>query len=205
MKDNEAIKELHDIRSMMERSSRFQTISGWGLVIVGALALIAAWVAYTIFSESTTLFGDTHLLWSHKTQVAVYGSIILVCISGLTVFASSMLMAKRKNMPFSFDHTMRRAVFNFCVPLVTGGLLCLALIFQQHYGLTSSIMLIFYGLALINCHHHSHPLLGILGYLELILGLFDCFVATHALLFWAVGFGLLHIVFGLYITVKVNK
>ena len=41
-----------------------------------------------------------------------------------------------------------------------------------------------------------------LGYLELALGLADCFVVTHALLFWALGFGVLHVVFGLLLIVK---
>ena len=113
-----------------------------------------------------------------------------------------MWMARRKKIPFAFDATMRRTILNFSVPLLAGGILCLALVLQGHYGLTSSIMLIFYGLALINCHHFSIQLLGYLGYAELLLGLADCFVSTHALLFWAIGFGVLHILFGLYLATK---
>ncbi|MBP5548039.1 MAG: hypothetical protein J6X58_03995 [Bacteroidales bacterium] len=206
MDNNEAIKDLRDIRAMMEKSSRFQAISGWGLTIIGILALTASWIAHAIFSETGgTLFGDTERLWAHKTQVAVYGSMILVCICGLIVFLSSMIMARRKGIDFKFDNTMRRVLINFTVPLLAGGLLCLALVMQHHYGLTSSIMLIFYGLALINCHHFSHPTLGLLGYLELLLGLIDCFVATHALLFWTIGFGVLHIVAGISFIIKERK
>jgi len=206
MDNKEAIQELRSIRSMMERSSRFQTINGWGILTIGILALAAAWIADSLFNGGTnrwftSLYGDTGYLWSHKTQLAVFGSLTLLVICGLIVFLSSWWMARRQNTPFIFDSAMRRVVFNFCTPLLAGGILCLALVLQGHYGLTSSIMLIFYGLALINCHHFSHPLLGWLGYIELILGLADCFIATHALLFWALGFGVLHIAFGVYLVV----
>ena len=207
MNNTDAIKELKDIRSMMERSSRFQSVSGWGVLAVGLVAVVAAVVADALFNGGqdswlTTLYGDTSRLWAHKTQIAVFGSLILVVACGATVFLSSLWMARRKRIPFGFDATLRRTVVNFTVPLVAGGLLCLALVMQGHYGLTSSIMLIFYGLALINCHHFSLKMLGVLGYAELLLGLVDCFVATRALLFWAVGFGLLHVLLGIYLIVK---
>ena len=192
---------------MMERSSRFQSVSGWEVLAVGLMALVAAWVADGLFNNGTngwltTLYGDTSYLWAHKTQIAVFGSLILVSVCGLTVFLSSLLMARRKNISFIFDATLRRVIVNFSIPLLAGGILCLALVLQGHYGLTSSIMLIFYGLSLVNCHHFSLPMLGWLGYAELLLGLADCFIATHALLFWAVGFGVLHILLGIYLITK---
>ena len=207
MDNKDALKELRDIRTMMERSSRFQSVSGWGILAVGVMALVAAWVADGLFNGGTngwftTLYGDTAYLWAHKTQIAVFGSLILVAVCGTTVFLSSFLMARRKNIPFIFDATLRRVIFNLSIPLLAGGVLCLALVLQGHYGLTSSIMLVFYGLALVNCHHFSLPMLGGLGYAELLLGLADCFVATHALLFWAIGFGVLHIALGIYLIAR---
>lgn len=206
MNNNEALKDLRDIRSMMERSSRFQAVNGWGVLAAGVMALVAAWVAGAIFNGgSTTLYGDTDFLWDHKTQIAVWGSLVLVVVCGLTVFFSSMWLARRRNIPFVFDSTMCRLLLAFSVPLLTGGLLCLALVLQEHYGLTSSMMLIFYGLSLVACHHFTHPALGLLGYAELVLGLVDCFTSNNALLFWALGFGVLHIVFGIYLVVKLRR
>ena len=188
---------------MMERSSRFQVINGWGVVAVGIMALVAAWVANLLFnSNGSTLYGNTDYLWANKTQIAVFGSLALLIVCGLTVFLSSMWMARRKGVPFGLDPTMRRLLVAFSVPLLAGGILCLALVLQGHYGLTSSVMLIFYGLALVGCHHFTHPLIGWLGYVELLLGLLDCFTVTYALLFWALGFGLLHVVFGIYLIFK---
>lgn len=207
MDNNDAIKELNDIRSIMERSTRFQSINGWGILAVGIMALAAAWIADGLFNGGTngfftTIYGNTSLLWAHKTQVAILGSLVLVIVCGLTVLLSSMQMARRRKTPFRFDAPMRRTLINFTIPMLAGGLLCLALVLQGHYGLTSSIMLIFYGLALVNCHHFTLPMLGWLGYAELALGLADCFVASHALLFWAIGFGLLHIILGICIVMK---
>ena len=203
MENNEALKDLRDIRSMMERSSRFQVINGWGVAAVGLMALVAAWVANMLFNGSgTTLYGVTAYLWAHKTQIAVFGSLALLVVCGMTVFFSSMWMARHKGVPFGLDPTMRRLLVAFGVPLLAGGLLCLALVLQGHYGLTSSVMLIFYGLALVGCHHFTNPMIGWLGYAELLLGLLDCFTATHALLFWAIGFGLLHLLFGIYLIIK---
>lgn len=207
MDNKDAIQDLESIRTMMERSSRFQTINGWGVTLVGLIALVAAIVANGLFYENSlswfsTLYGDTDYLWSHKTQIAIFGALFLVVVCGSIVFFSSLWMAKKKKISVALDPNMRRTLFNFAVPLLAGAILCLALLVQGHYGLTSSIMLVFYGLSLINCHHFSHRLLGVLGYLELALGLADCFVETHALLFWALGFGALHVVFGILLIVK---
>ena len=207
MDNKDAIQDLESIRTMMERSSRFQTINGWGVTLVGLIALVAAIVANGLFYENSlswfsTLYGDTDYLWSHKTQIAIFGALFLVVVCGSIVFFSSLWMAKKKKISVALDPNMRRTLFNFAVPLLAGAILCLALLVQGHYGLTSSIMLVFYGLSLINCHHFSHRLLGVLGYLELALGLADCFVETHALLFWALGFGALQVVFGILLIVK---
>lgn len=206
MNNNDALNDLRDIRSMMERASRFQMVSGWGVLAAGIMALVAAYVANAIFNGSnTTLYGDTDYLWAHKTQIAVAGSLALVIVCGLTVFLTSAWMAHRKQIPFALDATMRRLLTAFTVPLAAGGLLCLALVMQGHYGLTSSIMLIFYGLALVACHHFTHPALGLLGYAELLLGLADCFISTHALLFWTIGFGVLHVALGIYLILKSHR
>ncbi|MBO4599854.1 MAG: hypothetical protein J5641_03855, partial [Bacteroidales bacterium] len=110
--------------------------------------------------------------------------------------------AIRRHGEFVFDQTIRRPLLHFCVPMVVGGLLCLAMLLQGHYGLTSTFMLVFYGLALLNASHYTSPAIAVLGYCEMLLGVVDCFVVSHAILFWFLGFGLLHIVFGIYFIVN---
>ena len=188
----------------MERSSRFpQSVAGAWLLPVSLLF----WPpGLPIQYFAMVHFGDTHYLWEYKTRENGFwfvGPCCLVRNYSFCFFWFFWLV--EMGVKFVFDKTMRRTVFNFSVPLLAGGILCLALVMSGHYGLTSSMMLIFYGLALINCHHFSHPVLGTLGYLELLLGLVDSFVVTHALLLWTIGFGLLHVIFGVYLIVVNRK
>ena len=123
----------------------------------------------------------------------------------MIAFVMAYLKAKRQQLRFTFDATMRKLLVNFLIPLVTGGLFCFALLKQEYYGLTSSVMLIFYGLALISSSHFSYPALRYLGYAELVLGLIDCFMVNYALLTWFLGFGVFHIVFGIIFILKYER
>jgi hypothetical protein len=105
----------------------------------------------------------------------------------LALFAFAIVKSKRHNLRFVFDKRMFQMLLDFFIPLAAGGLLSMALVMQGHYGLTSSIMLFFYGLALANCSHYTYPILRYLGYAELILGSIDCFTMSHARLFWFLG------------------
>ena len=198
MENKEALNTLNDIKEMMERSSKFKAISGLSILIVGILASLVS--AYIYF-----FLGDYHINTPAKWRTTVIIAIALLVVAFTTVFVMSYLKAKRLNLRFTFDTTMRRLLLNFFIPMVAGGLLCIALLTQQHYGLVSSITLIFYGLALINSSHFSFPALRYLGYAELVLGLIDCFLVDYALLTWFLGFGVLHIVFGIIFILKYER
>ena len=198
MENKEALNTLNDIKEMMERSSKFKAISGFSIIIIGILASLVS--AYIYF-----FLGDYHINTPAKWRTTVIIAIALLVVAFTTVFVMSYLKAKRLNLRFTFDTTMRRLLLNFFIPMVAGGLLCIALLTQQHYGLVSSITLIFYGLALINSSHFSFPALRYLGYAELDLGLIDCFWVDDALLTWFLGFGVLHIVFGIIFILKYER
>jgi len=198
MKKSDAIETLNDIKEMMERSSKFKAISGLSIIIIGVLASLAA--AYIHF-----FIGDYTIDTPHKMRITVIIAVSLLVVSFLTVMLMSWAKAKRLQLRFTLDSTLKRLLINFFVPLCAGGLFCIALIMQQHYGLTSSVMLIFYGLALINSQQYTYKILKYLGYAELVLGLIDCFLVNYALLTWFIGFGVLHIVFGIIFIIKYGK
>ena len=198
MENKEALNTLNDIKEMMERSSKFKAISGLSIIIIGILASLVS--AYIYF-----FLGDYHINTPAKWRTTVIIAIALLVVAFTTVFVMSYLKAKRFKLRFAFDTTMRRLLLNFFVPMAAGGLLCIALLTQQHYGLVSSITLIFYGLALINCSHFSYHELRYLGYAELAMGLIDCFLVDYALLTWFLGFGVLHIVFGIIFMLKYGR
>ena len=198
MENKEVINTLNDIKEMMERSSKFKAVSGWSIIIVGMLASLVS--AYIYF-----FLGDYRINTPTKWRITITLAICLFVIAFLTVIVMASWKAKRHQLRFSFDTTTRRMLLDFFVPLIAGGLLCLALIHQQHYGLISSMTLVFYGLALINCSHFSYPILRTLGYAELVLGIIDCFLVNYALLTWFFGFGILHIVFGIIFILKYER
>ena len=202
MKENEVKQTLDDIREMMSKSSRFQAISGWSIIVIGLLAGLASLMAAAVIGVADVPFFDNLQRYSTlntplKIRIAALIALILFTVCLLIVFVFASVKSKRHNLPFSFDKRMRQMLLDFFIPLIAGGLFSMAMVMQQHYGLTSSIMLMFYGLALINCSHYTYPILRWLGYTELLIGIIDCFTMSHALLFWFLGFSVAHILFGI--------
>jgi hypothetical protein len=57
-------------------------------------------------------------------------------------------------------------------------------------------MLIFYGLSLVNAGKFTFSEIHYLGLTEIVLGILAGIFINHGLLFWTLGFGLMHIVYG---------
>lgn len=196
MNKQEALDTLNDIRKMMEKSSRFLSLNGTSAIVIGIYACIAAWIAYHILGSSDRLF-ILEVNTPVRLRLLFICAILLILLSIITVVVMCRHTARKNNRQLQLDRTARRLLWSFFLPLVVGGILCLSLIWQQHYGLTSSIMLIFYGISLINASNYTYSNTRYLGYAELILGLADSFIEGYALLFWVVGFGVFHIIYGL--------
>ena len=94
---------------------------------------------------------------------------------------------------------------NLAIPLLTGGIFCIALIWHGKIGLIAPAMLIFYGLSLINASKYTIGDTRYLGYMEVVLGLISCFFIGYGLLFWAVGFGFFNIAYGLFMYYTLEK
>ena len=204
MNNQEALNTLNDIRNMMEKSTRFVSFSGLSSIVIGIYACIAAIIAYSILGNTTPvprLDVDTPA----KLQLLIVFASLLIIVCIVTVILMFRHKAHQNNQSLLFDFNTKRLLWNFFLPLVVGGILCISLIWQSHYGLTSSIMLIFYGVALISASNYTFSNTRYLGYAEIALGLADSFVENYALLFWVVGFGLFHIVYGIFFHLKYEK
>ena len=79
------------------------------------------------------------------------------------------------------------------------------LIDQGYVGMVAPSTLIFYGLGLINASKYTYGEIEVLGYVELSLGLVASFFMGFGLLFWVIGFGVSHVVFGLVLHFKYDK
>nr|WKN38357.1 hypothetical protein K4G66_06545 [Tunicatimonas sp. TK19036] len=192
MQKTDYLQDISEIRSMMERSSRFISLSGLSGVMAGVYALVGAGVAQWCLSQYRTGY-----LGSYRDAVgylALIASVVLLLAIGTGIWLTTR-RARRQGLKV-WDATVRRLVIHLLIPLVAGGIFCLVLVGQGYTGIVAPSMLMFYGLALINASKYTLTDVMYLGLAELGLGLLSAIVIGYGLLFWTIGFGVLHIVYG---------
>ncbi|UPQ75144.1 hypothetical protein [Chryseobacterium nepalense] len=191
-------EDLSHIRTMMERSSRFISLSGLSGVVAGLAAIAGAVYVYFVFQrEGIDYFDGERNVFSPslvKELVTIGIAILVVAILSGYIFTANK--SKRKGLKI-WDATTRRLLVTFAIPLVTGGFFCLALLYHHLFVLIAPATLLFYGLALVSAERYTLTDIKYLGYCQIILGLISLFFLGWGLLFWTVGFGALHIVYGL--------
>ncbi|WP_312173731.1 hypothetical protein [Chryseobacterium sp.] len=191
-------EDLSHIRTMMERSSRFISLSGLSGVVAGLAAIAGAVYVYFVFQrEGIDYFDVERNVFSPslvKELVTIGIAILVVAIFSGYIFTANK--SKRKGLKI-WDATTRRLLVTFAIPLVTGGFFCLALLYHHLFVLIAPATLLFYGLALVSAERYTLTDIKYLGYCQIILGLISLFFLGWGLLFWTVGFGALHIVYGL--------
>lgn len=104
-----------------------------------------------------------------------------------------------------WDVSSRRLVLNFLIPLVAGGAFCLVLIQYGIAGLVAPATLIFYGLACINASKYTMRDIRYMGVAFIILGLVSTQYIGYGLYFWALGFGVCHIIYGALMYYKYDR
>ncbi len=200
MSDQDYLKDISEIKDLMNRSSRFISLSGLSGILAGLYAIAGAAIAYFyLIPEGEYLVLDS---WNFKTLVALLLGIAVLSI--VTAFLLTTRKAKRNNEKI-WDETTRRLLINFMIPLVTGGIYILIKLQSQHYGLTGALMLIFYGLALVNAAKYTLSKIRYLGYAEIILGLVCAALPGYGFWFWVAGFGILHVLYGSWMYVMEKK
>ena len=199
---------------MMERSSRFIGLSGWSGISAGTCALVGAWFAYRVIGRSRYAtdndLGGKSGNYSNDGFVTVQefmGNrlIIIAALTFVTAFVSAFIFTyikSRKNNTPIWGSSAHRLMINISVPMIAGGVYLLKLINNGTYGLIAPGCLLFYGLALLNGSKYTLGEIRYLGYCEIILGIVSCWFVGWGLYFWAIGFGVLHIVYG---AVMLNK
>jgi hypothetical protein len=91
------------------------------------------------------------------------------------------------------------------IPLMAGGLFCLAFLMRGDDFYVGPACLAFYGLALVNGGKYTLGEIRYLGYAELLLGCICLFFPGYGLYFWAAGFGVMHILYGIIMWNKYDK
>lgn len=199
--EQDYIKDLAEIRSMMERSSKFLSLSGLAGVMAGIYALAGSWIAYSVYDFLPGSVSGS--VPQHMTQLIILGLIVLFLAVG-TAIAFSYSKANKRGETV-WNATSKRLLTGMSVPLLTGGLLILILLSNGFVGLATPSTLVFYGLALYNAGKFSYEDVKYLGFIQIGLGLLGTWFPSYGLLLWAIGFGVIHIVYGIYIHIRYER
>lgn len=194
----EHVATLRDIRNMMQRSSKFISLSGLSGIAAGTWALVGAWFADReikefYFSDNDNRYSDSYFEKLELTLLFIAASVLAAAL--VSAFYFTWRRAQKNGQPV-WDHVSRRMVVNMMIPLVAGGLFILSMLQYNEWIFVAPLCLIFYGLALVNGSKYTLTDIRWLGISEIVLGLISTFFPGDGLYFWAIGFGLLHIIYG---------
>ncbi|KIO78501.1 membrane protein [Pedobacter lusitanus] len=206
MEEKDIYSELSSIRNLMERSSKFISLSGLSGIMAGIYALIGAFIGYRIVYNGygglryrSNYINEPEVLWQ-LTFVAI-AVLILSLVTGIWL---TIRQANKKGEKF-WNPVSKRLLVNMAIPLSTGGLFILILLSRGDYGTIASACLIFYGLALIAGSHYTFSDVKWLGFGQIVLGLLAALFPGYGIVFWTIGFGVLHILYGSIMHFKYNQ
>ncbi len=186
------LAELKEIRKMMEESSRFLSLSGLSGILVGVYALVGSFLAFKM-DQSDNLFGT--LLSDLVVPQMFFLAVAVLILSLITIVILTLRRAKKAGKKF-WNPGSRLMMLNLAIPLISGGILILIFVFREYYEIIASGCLVFYGLALINAAKFTRQEIFYLGLFQVTLGILAAILPALGLLFWALGFGILHIIYG---------
>jgi uncharacterized membrane protein len=202
MSNEDYLKDISEIKNLMNKSSRFISLSGLSGVLAGIYALVGAAIAYWLvmrYSGGTLYIFHGWVFW-----VSMGVLLMIALLSAVTGIILTTRKAKKNNENI-WDSSSQRLLLNFLIPLVVGGIYCLIILSQGRYGQTGGLMLIFYGLALVSASKYSIGNIKYLGYVEIILGLIASYYPGYGFWLWALGFGVMHIIYGTWMHFKYDS
>jgi hypothetical protein len=197
--NKEHLNNLSEIRSLMERSSTFISLSGLSGICAGIIGIIGWYISFSRI--------NTFDITKSKSEIIMFffllSAALLVSVFAVTIYFT-VRKAKRKGLPV-WNSSARRLVVNLFIPLIAGGVFCLILVHHELYFLIPAAMLLFYGLALLNAGKYTLHEISLLGISEIILGLLAAMWIESGLLFCALGFGIMNIVYGAVMYFKYER
>lgn len=205
MENQKILNDISEIKTMMNRSSRFISLSGLSGVMAGVYSLIGAFLAYkVVYSDNVTISYESLILEDFRIYQLFAIAFSIIFLSILTGILLTARKAKNQNEKI-WDNASRRLVINFLIPLLTGGVLIFYLIKKEQYSLVATLTLIFYGLSCINASKYTIGDIRYLGFTLILLGFISLWFIDYGLLFWSLGFGVSNIIYGLLMYFKYER
>lgn len=203
-----SLDELQQIKRIMERSSRFISLSGFSGIAAGLCALAGAWFAnqkiHCWVKGDCTIDGLIDMGGIQLLNDLLWIATITFISAFILAFFFTWLRSKKNNITMLGAATIR-LFWNTVIPLMVGGIFLLRMMQLGEYELVAPGCLLFYGLALVNASKYTLGEVRYLGYGQLALGIMNCWSIGYGLYFWAMGFGILHIVYGIWMWFKYER
>lgn len=178
-----AMNDLRYIREAMERAGSFTAVSGWGVMVIGITALLAAWLASLQASTETWL-----ATWSVAAVAAV-----------LTGLLTTAMKARAARMPL-LSGPGRKFGLSLAPPLAAGAVLTAVLYRAELTSAMPGTWLMLYGVGIVTAGAFSVSAVPVMGLCFMLLGGGALFSpAAWGDAWMAAGFGGLHVVFGVLI------
>ena len=207
MKSKDYLDDIGEIKHLMNKSSRFMSLSGLSGILAGIYALIGATLVYNIIYKDNPLTKDSYqtLVLDETSMLNIFAiAFAVVSVSIITAIILSWKKAKLYNEKL-WDIASRRLMINFMIPLATGGFFIIALIEKEIYVFVAPLTLVFYGLALVNASKYTLGYIRYFGVTMILIGLSSVWFLGYGLFFWALGFGLCHIIYGALVHLKYER
>ena len=205
------LKDISEIKTIMNRSTRFLSLSGLSGILAGIYALIGAVIAYKILDGTNYVFEYTEEALQHNNITIAHIKNVLIgvalAVALLSIITAYILTKQKttKNNENIWTPASRQLLSSFSIPMITGGVFIFLLVQRGIYGIAAPAALIFYGLAIINASKYTLSQVKYLGLLEILLGLLTLVFFGNGLLFWSLGFGVLHIIYGGLMYFKIER
>lgn len=204
----ETLDDLKHIKQMMERSSRFISLSGFSGIAAGICALVGAWFAYKKIycwvNGDCTIGGLIDTGGIKLLNDLIWIAAITFLGAFISAFIFTYLRSKKDSTPMWGAATIR-LFWNMVIPLTAGAIFIIRMMQLGEFELVAPGCLIFYGLALVNASKYTLGEIRYLGYGQLVLGIINIWLVGYGLYFWTAGFGLLHIAYGIWMWNKYER
>lgn len=201
------LRDIAEIRSIMERSTKFISLSGFSGIGAGTVALVGAWMAGSLLRTDgiaiTSSVTSADLQPATRLGLLLLGLAILVCALGVAWFFSRRVMQRHAEPVHG--PVMRHLVLSLAVPVLVGAIMTLLLFFHAPLWTIVPSMLLFYGLGIFGAGSFTFGEIRTLGVIEILLGLLAALLPEHGLVLWATGFGGVHILYGVLLFRKYRQ
>lgn len=204
METKNYLDDLKEIKEIMNKSSRFLSLSGLSGILAGVYALIGSAVAYYFIEDYLSNYQYKPLSVIELEIKLIVVAIIVVFASIITGVGMSYNKASKTGESI-WDYSSKRLVLNFAIPLVTGGILVLILLSRGLISMIAPTTLLFYGMACINASKYTLGDVRYLGITITAIGLLSAYFIGFGLFFWALGFGVCHIIYGAMMYFKYDR